>query len=78
VTRAEALASFTTGAAFAGFDEARTGMLRPGRYADLAVLDADPLASPPDSIGSIGVSATLTGGRVAYSADQRLPEGMGP
>jgi predicted amidohydrolase YtcJ len=77
VTRSQALAAFTTAAAWSGFDESRMGALRPGMAADLAILDADPLTCPPDALGSIGVVATIAAGRVTHSAEPLLPEGLG-
>jgi predicted amidohydrolase YtcJ len=38
----------------------------PGKLADLAVLDADPLAVPADRIGAIAVTATLVGGQQVF------------
>jgi predicted amidohydrolase YtcJ len=41
LTLEEALAAFTTGAAYAGFAEDRIGSLRPGHYADFIFIDRD-------------------------------------
>lgn len=50
VTREQALAGFTSEAAFAGFAEGRFGRLIPGERADFLLVDRDPLLSPPDDI----------------------------
>src|SRR5262249_47640372 len=46
--RLDALRALTTGGAWFGFAERERGMLAPGRLADLAVLDRDPLTAPLD------------------------------
>jgi predicted amidohydrolase YtcJ len=63
LTVAEAVAGFTTGAAYAIGREARLGRLSPGYAADLVVLDDDPFTCAPERIASIGVVATMVGGR---------------
>lgn len=50
LSRLQALRAFTGGGAWLGFAEAERGMLAPGKLADLAVLDRDPLAAPLDSL----------------------------
>jgi predicted amidohydrolase YtcJ len=66
VTVDEALRAYTSGAAWAGFDEDRLGSLTPGKRADLAVLAADPSAVDPERIGTIEVDLTLKGGRIVH------------
>lgn len=56
------LHAYTTGSAWINSAEADTGSLEPGKLADLAVLDADPLAVPADRIGDVTVTATFIGG----------------
>lgn len=68
LTRAEALALFTTGAAWASFEEGRRGRIAPGFEADLTVFAADPMAVPEGQIPSVPVVLTLVGGRVAHAA----------
>ena len=63
LTVAEAVAGFTRGAAYAAGREMRLGRLSPGFEADLVVLDDDPFTCPPERIASIGVVATMVGGR---------------
>jgi predicted amidohydrolase YtcJ len=64
VTPAEALAGFTTGAAFAGHqDDLRLGVIRPGAPADLTVVDRDPLTAPPAALREIRALRTVVAGR---------------
>lgn len=62
------LRAYTAGSAWINHAEADTGSLEPGKLADLAVLDADPLAVPPDRIGDISVTATFVGGEQVFAA----------
>lgn len=72
VTPYEALKAATVDAAFAGFVENDLGTIEPGKLADLAVLDDDPLAVPADRIQGIGVDMTFVGGRVVYGRNADL------
>jgi hypothetical protein len=60
---AEALEAFTEGAAFAAGAENQQGRLEPGFFADLIVLDRDPLAIPPEDLPSVRVLGTMVGGK---------------
>ena len=62
LSMAEALAGFTTGAAYAAGMENRFGRLSPGCYADLIVLENDPFTCPPDDLLSMQSTATMLGG----------------
>jgi predicted amidohydrolase YtcJ len=66
MTRTEALASYTTAAAWAGFEEAAKGSLEVGKLADLVVLSKDVVEIAEDEIPSARVALTVVGGRVAY------------
>lgn len=66
LTRAEALALFTSDAAWAAFEEDRRGRIAPGFEADLTVLAADPMTAPEKEIPSIPAVLTMVGGRVAW------------
>ncbi|WP_138004783.1 amidohydrolase [Halalkalirubrum salinum] len=61
----EALRAYTTGAAYAGFDENRLGTIEPGKLADLTVLDDSPWETS-EAIADIDVVATIVGGEVVY------------
>lgn len=66
VTREQALAGFTTGAAYAAFAEARVGSLTPGHRADFILIDTDPLLATPAQIRGTVVKEAWVGGRPAY------------
>ncbi len=65
---ATALAAYTAHNAWAAGEEAEKGTLAPGKLADLAVLDRDPFAIPPDELKDVKVLLTVVGGQVVYSA----------
>ena len=69
VTREQALAGFTSEAAFAGFAEGRFGRLLPGERADFVLVDTDPLMATPDEIRATTVHETWVGGQKVYDAD---------
>lgn len=64
----QALALYTTGAAYAAFDEHWKGTLAPGMAADVTVLEKDPFAVRPEELKELHCTATIVGGRVAHQA----------
>ena len=50
VSREQALAGFTSDAAYAGFADGRFGRLMPGERADFLLVDRDPLLASPEAI----------------------------
>ena len=64
---AEALNSFTTGGAYASFEEQLKGEIKPGMLADFVVLGDNPFAAASSSIKDIPVCATYLGGERVYS-----------
>ncbi|MEU4742380.1 amidohydrolase [Actinosynnema sp. NPDC023658] len=62
----DAIAAYTLGAAYACRREDALGAITPGRLADFAVLDTDPLTCDVSRIGDIGVVATAVGGEFAH------------
>lgn len=64
----EALSAFTWGAARAAHQEQRRGRLEPGYFADLTVVDLDPLACEPSQLLRARVLATIINGEVVYRA----------
>jgi predicted amidohydrolase YtcJ len=64
-----ALAAFTMGSAYVNHLEADTGSIEAGKYADLAVIDRDLFAHPPDEIAGASVEATFVEGERVYAAD---------
>jgi predicted amidohydrolase YtcJ len=69
----DALALYTTQAAFAMHREDEIGSLGPGRLADFAVLDQNPLEVDPEQITDIGVLATVLGGAPVYQSETIFP-----
>ncbi|MDQ2910909.1 MAG: amidohydrolase [Actinomycetota bacterium] len=62
VTVEEALVASTVAPAWLARDERRRGKLVPGFFADLVVLDRDPLACEPEELTEVRVVATMLGG----------------
>jgi predicted amidohydrolase YtcJ len=73
LTAREALALYTTAAAYALHREAEIGSLEPGKLADFAVLDKNPLEADPEQIAGIRVLATVLGGRPVYQSESIFP-----
>ena len=74
--REQALALFTVGSAWFSGEEALKGRLAPGQYADLALLDRDPLNVPEEEIAGTQSLLTITGGRITHAAGPY--EGLAP
>ena len=66
VSPAEALTAYTSGAAYAAFEDKEKGRLTTGRLADFVVLSRDVLAIDPSEIVQTQVDVTVVGGRVVY------------
>lgn len=66
LTVEEAIAGYTTGPAYASYEEDRKGSIAAGRLADLVVLSQDLLAVPPDRIRDTTVDLTILGGTVIF------------
>jgi predicted amidohydrolase YtcJ len=64
----QAIAAYTTGAAFAEFAEKQKGKLEPGMLADFVVLDQDITAAPPPKILESKVLRTVVGGKTVCEA----------
>ncbi|MEO8191709.1 MAG: amidohydrolase [Acidobacteriota bacterium] len=79
LSRAKALALFTSDAAFAAFEEDRRGRIAPGFEADLTVFASDPMRVAASEIPSIRTLMTVVGGRIAHGPDGALsvPAGAG-
>jgi predicted amidohydrolase YtcJ len=65
----QAIAAYTTGAAFAEFAEKQTGKLEPGMLADFIVLDQDITAALPPKILGTKVLRTVVGGKTVYDIE---------
>jgi predicted amidohydrolase YtcJ len=68
ITREQAIAGYTAGAAYAGFAENRFGELKPGLWADFVIVDRDPLTSSEDEIRRTKVLETWIAGEKVYDA----------
>jgi predicted amidohydrolase YtcJ len=68
ITREQALAAYTAGAAYAGFAEDRFGQLEPGERADFLLVDRDPLTATPQDLRRTRVIETWIGGQRVYPA----------
>ncbi len=62
----EALRGYTSGAAYAGFDEHRMGTVEVGNCADFVILEESPWET--DDIAGIDVAMTVVGGEIVYDA----------
>ena len=67
LTLDEALSLFTLNPAKAVGAEARFGSLRPGKAADLVILDRDIHRIPPEELKEVKPVMTIVGGEVGYS-----------
>ena len=63
----QALRATTITPAWLARDERRRGKLVPGHYADLVVLNRDPLECPAEELGQLEVVATMLGGRWVHN-----------
>ena len=65
----EALSIMTIQSAYALNRETEVGSLAPGKYADLIVLENNPLDSEPENMADNRVLLTVVGGRVEYCSN---------
>jgi len=65
----QAIAAYTTGAAFAEFAEKQKGKLEAGMLADFVVLDQDITAALPPKIVGTKVLRTVVGGKTVYNIE---------
>lgn len=72
LTIEEALKGYTLDAAYAEFAEDRKGSLTVGKYADLTILDRDPIAIDPNDLLNMEALGTIVEGRTVYDADGRF------
>jgi predicted amidohydrolase YtcJ len=67
VTREQALAGFTTGAAYASFAEDKIGRIATGYRADFVLTDTDPLIATPEALRTTKVIETWVGGQRVFT-----------
>ena len=70
LTRREALALFTSDAAWAAFEENVRGRVAPGYAGDLTVFARDPMTASEKEIPTARVVMTVVGGRIAYAPER--------
>jgi predicted amidohydrolase YtcJ len=66
ITVEEALRAYTSGAAYASFEEQRKGTLARGRLADFVILERNLFEIAPEQIRDVKVDLTVVGGRKVY------------
>jgi len=66
ITVEQALRAYTTGSAYAGFQEKEVGVLKPGMLADVVMIDRDLTRIPPEAIRDAHVVLTMVGGRIVF------------
>ena len=62
------IAAYTCEGAYAGFQEQRVGRIAVGFDADIAVLDADITAVPPEELAAVAVDLTVCRGRITHES----------
>ena len=67
----QAIAAYTTGSAFAEFEEHEKGKIVVGMLADFVVLDRDVTAVPPREILAAKVLRSVVGGKTVYENKQQ-------
>jgi len=73
LTREEAVRSFTSWAAWAGFEENLKGTLEEGKLADFVVLSADIMQIPANEIPRTTAMLTVVGGKRVFQQSQQAP-----
>ena len=66
ITVEDALRAYTTGSAYAGFEEQVKGTLEVGKLADFAMIDRDITTVPVETIREATVVLTVVGGKVVF------------
>ncbi len=66
ITVEEAVRAYTAGSAWAEFQENSKGVIAPGRYADMVLLDRDIFRVLPAEIRGTRVETTIVGGKVVW------------
>ncbi len=63
----DALRAYTSGAAYASFDERDKGVLAAGKLADFVMIDRDLTRVSPETIREARIMMTVVGGRIVHS-----------
>ncbi|MEM9028036.1 MAG: amidohydrolase [Pseudomonadota bacterium] len=78
LSRADALNHWTAAGAWFSREQGRKGQLKPGQFADLAVLDRDYFEVALDEIPDISSDLTLTGGTIVHAGGLFAAHGPAP
>lgn len=62
----QALKAYTSGSAYASFDEKKKGVLKKGYLADFVILDKDITTIAPEKIRDVKVLTTVVGGKIVF------------
>jgi predicted amidohydrolase YtcJ len=69
ISLADCIRAYTSGSAYAQFEEGKKGELKAGEYADFIILSDDLTKIPPQQYTKVQVLRTVVGGRVVYPQD---------
>jgi predicted amidohydrolase YtcJ len=64
----DCIRAYTSGSAYAQFEEGKKGELKAGEYADFIILSSDLTKVPPSQYTKTSVLRTVVGGRTVYQA----------
>ncbi len=67
----DAIRMYTLNTAYMSHDDHKKGSLEVGKFADMIVLDRDPLTIPPEQLLTMQVDMTFIGGKQVYTARKR-------
>jgi predicted amidohydrolase YtcJ len=71
LTVAEAVEAYTTGSAYAEFQEKEKGSITPGKLADMVLLSDDIFTIDPTKIRDVKVLKTIVGGKIVWDLDRK-------
>ncbi|HEY6946396.1 MAG TPA: amidohydrolase [Candidatus Acidoferrum sp.] len=69
ISLADCIRAYTSGSAYAQFEEGKKGELKAGEYADFIVLSDDLTKIPPSQFTKVRVLRTVVGGKTVYQAN---------
>ncbi len=69
ISLADCIRAYTSGSAYAQFEEGKKGELKLGEYADFVVLSDDLTKIPPSQYTKVRVLRTVVGGRTVYQGN---------